>query len=69
MDLNLRFFLERFLKRLLGKNVVEDALGRLDRLTQEEAKLATAEMLNITRSMDSSMKVLINGAQSRYLSG
>ncbi|KAI0275703.1 hypothetical protein BGY98DRAFT_935576 [Russula aff. rugulosa BPL654] len=34
-------------------NDVEDALKRLDKLTQEEAKMATAEVLKITRGMDS----------------
>ena len=55
-------FLEKFLKKLLGRNDVEDALKRLDKLTQEEAKMATAEVLKITRGMDSNMKVLIDGA-------
>ena len=61
------YFLEKFLKRLLGRNDVEDALKRLDELTQEEAKMATAEVLNITSGMDSNIKVLIGGAQSRFL--
>jgi hypothetical protein len=52
------FFLEKFLKKLLGRNDVEDALKRLDKLTQEEAKMATAEVLKITRSVDSNMKVM-----------
>jgi hypothetical protein len=56
------FFLEKFLKKLLGRNDVEDALKRLDKLTQEEAKMAAAEVLKITRGMDSNMKVLIDGA-------
>jgi adenylosuccinate synthase len=61
------FFLEKFLKKLLGRNDVEDGLKRLDKLTQEEAKMATAEVLKITRGMDSNMKVLIDGAQTRFL--
>jgi hypothetical protein len=67
-------FSEKFLKRLLGRNDVEDALKRLDKLTQEEAKMATAEVLKITRGMDSNMKVmdaklrvLVDGAQTRFL--
>jgi hypothetical protein len=51
-------FSEKFLKRLLGRNDVEDALKRLDKLTQEEAKMATAEVLKITRGMDSNVKVM-----------
>jgi hypothetical protein len=61
------FNLEKFLKKLLGRNDVEDALMRLDKLTQEEAKMATAEVLKITRGMDNNMKVLIDGVQTRFI--
>jgi len=47
-------FLERFFRKLLGRNDVEDALKRLDKLTQEETKMATAEVLN-------NVKVLVDG--------
>jgi hypothetical protein len=43
---------ERFLKKLRGKADVEDALKRLDKLTQEEARMATAQILKLTRSVD-----------------
>ena len=59
--------LEKFLKKLLGRNDVDDALKRLDKLTQEEAKMATAEVLRITRGVDSNVKVLIDGVQTRFL--
>jgi hypothetical protein len=62
------------MKKLLGRNDVESALKRLDKLTQQEAKMATAEVLKITRGMDINMtvmdtnlKVLIDGAQIRFL--
>jgi len=55
------------MKRLLGRNDIEDALKRLDTLTQEEAKMATAEVLKITRGMEGNMKVLIDGARTRFL--
>ncbi len=42
-------------------------MKRLDRLTQEEARMATAETLKITRGVDSNVKVLIDGAQSNFL--
>ena len=61
------------MKKLLGRNDVEDALKRLDKLTQEEAKMATAEVLKITRGIDDNMKVmdtnvkaLVDGAQIRF---
>jgi hypothetical protein len=55
------------LKKLLGRNDVEDALKRLDKLTQEEEKMATAEVLKVTRGMDNNVKVLIDGAQTGFL--
>ena len=36
---------EKYLKRLIGRRDLEDALSRLDRLTQEEAWMATAQVL------------------------
>jgi hypothetical protein len=43
---------EKYLKKLLGMKDVEDALQRLDKLTQEEARMAAAEVLTITRGID-----------------
>ena len=43
---------ERFFNMLVGMKDVEDALRRLDKLTQEEACLAAAESLKITRGID-----------------
>jgi hypothetical protein len=47
-------YLEKLFKKLLGRNDVEDALKRLDKLTQEETKMATAEVLN-------NVKLLVDG--------
>ena len=43
---------ERFLKKLVGRKDIEDALKRLDRLTQEEALMAAAQILNLTHTVD-----------------
>ena len=43
---------EKYLKRLFGLKDVEEALQRLDKLTQEEARMAAAEALTITRGID-----------------
>ncbi|KAH9031833.1 hypothetical protein EDB84DRAFT_164236 [Lactarius hengduanensis] len=43
---------KKYLKKLVGRNDVEDALQRLDRLTQEEARMAAVEALTITRGID-----------------
>jgi hypothetical protein len=45
-------FAEKFLKKLMGKNDIEDALKRLDRLTQEEAQMAAAQLLKATNTID-----------------
>jgi hypothetical protein len=37
----------------LGKTDIEDALRRLDQLTQEEVRMATARLLTLTHSVDS----------------
>ena len=36
----------------MGKKDIEDALKRLDRLTQEEARMAAAHILNLTHAVD-----------------
>jgi hypothetical protein len=53
---------EKYLKKLLGRSDVEDALKRLDNLTQEEAQMATAEVLKVARSVDNKVNVILNGA-------
>jgi len=37
---------------MVGRRDIEDALERLDRLTQEEARMATAEVLRLTQKVD-----------------
>ena len=38
--------------KLAGRKDIEDALLRLDKLTQEEARMAAAEALKIARGID-----------------
>ena len=68
---------ENFGKRLIGRTDMEDALKTLDKLTQEEARMATAEVLRATHainervlavddrvvSVDDKVAEVINGAQ------
>jgi len=56
--------LEKYRKQLVGKNDIEDALKRLDRLIQEEARMATAEALKISHGINEKAKVLIDGMQT-----
>jgi uncharacterized protein YoxC len=44
--------LEKYLKKLAGNRDIEDSLERLDKLTQEEARMASAELLKMTHSVD-----------------
>jgi hypothetical protein len=45
-----------YLKKLVGRKDVEDALQRLDQLTQEEGRMAAAEALTISRGIDDKVK-------------
>ena len=44
--------LEKFVKKLIGRRDIEDALSRLDRLTQEEAWMATAQVLKVAHRVE-----------------
>ncbi|KAH8984888.1 hypothetical protein EDB86DRAFT_2810520, partial [Lactarius hatsudake] len=50
----------RYLKKLIGRQDVEDALQRLDQLTQEEARMAAVEALTITRGIDERVRSVEN---------
>ena len=54
--------LGKYLNRLLGRTDIETALKRLDTLTQEEARMAIAEVLKVTHIMDDKICLLIDGA-------
>jgi hypothetical protein len=43
---------ERYLKRLTGNTDIEDALQRLDTLTNEEVRMVTAQVLEATHTVD-----------------
>jgi hypothetical protein len=49
---------EKFMRKLAGMADLEDALKKLDRLTQEEARIALAEVLRITNSVRDQVKVV-----------
>jgi hypothetical protein len=53
--------LETFGKKLIGRTDMEDALKRLDKLTQEEARMATAEVLRTTHAIGDRVAEVING--------
>ena len=47
---------EKYLKKLIGRRDIDDALSRLDRLTQEEARMATAQVLKVTHRVEDGVK-------------
>ena len=48
------------MKKLLGKNDIEDALKKLDTLTLEEARMAIAETLKVTNRVDDKVDKMDN---------
>ena len=46
------FGLGKYLKKLIGNTDIEDSLQKLDKLTQEEARMASAEQLRIAHSVE-----------------
>jgi hypothetical protein len=54
---------EKFVKRLVGRTDIEDAMKKLDKLTQEEALMASAGSLELLRVVDNKMDTVIDGAK------
>jgi hypothetical protein len=51
-------FSEKFVKKLMGKRDIEDALGQLDKLTQDEVRMAVAQLLKTTNHVDDKVQVV-----------
>ena len=46
---------EKYFMKLTGNNDIEDSLQRLDKLTEEEARMAATELLKMTHSVDANV--------------
>ncbi|KAF8494961.1 hypothetical protein F5888DRAFT_613384 [Russula emetica] len=55
--------LQTYLRKLVGNTEIEDSLQRLDRLTQEEARMASAELLKVTHNVDGRVQDVDNRVQ------
>ena len=55
---------EKFTKKLLGENEIEAVLQRLDRLTQDEARITVAQTLGVVHSLVGNVKTVLEGARS-----
>jgi hypothetical protein len=65
--------IEKYLNKLLGRTDIEDALKRLDKLTHDEALVATTQVLKLAHtvddkvtSIDSKVAKLINGVLRNF---
>jgi hypothetical protein len=57
---------EKFTKKLLGESEIETVLQRLDRLTQDEARMTVAQTLGVVHGLMGNMKVVMEGARLLY---
>jgi hypothetical protein len=55
---------KQFAKKLLGDAEIESILRRLDRLTQEEARMMDAQILEVVYGLMNNMKVVMNGGEA-----
>ncbi len=53
---------EKFAKKLLGEGEIEAVLKRLDRLTQEEARITVTQTLGVVHGLVGNVKVIMDGA-------
>jgi hypothetical protein len=54
---------EKFAKKLLGETEIEEVLQRLDRLTQEEARITVAQTLGVVHGLVGNVKIIMEGVQ------
>ena len=54
---------ETFLKKIAGITKLEDGLQKLDRMTNEEARMANAEVMMLAYDIDKKVEGLIDGAR------
>ena len=55
---------EKFAKRLLGDSEIEAVLQRLDRLTQDEARMTATQTLGVVYGLVGNVRVVMEGTQS-----
>jgi hypothetical protein len=58
---------EKFAKKLLGDSEIEDILQRLDRLTQDEARLTVTQTLGVVHGLLGNMKIVMEGAERLHV--
>ena len=53
---------EKFVMKLLGETEIEAVLQRLDRLTQDEARIGVAETLGVVHGLVRNVKEIMEGS-------
>ncbi|KAH9028419.1 hypothetical protein EDB84DRAFT_1439625 [Lactarius hengduanensis] len=53
---------KKYLKKLIGRRDIEDALVRLEKLTQQEVQMAIAQVLKVAHNVSDKVNVAIEGA-------
>ena len=59
----IKFAVEKFAKKLFGDSEIEATVQRLDRLTQDEARMTVAQTLGVVHGLVGNVKVIMEGAQ------
>ena len=54
---------EKFTMKLMGERGIEAILQRLDRLTQDEARMTAAQTLGVVHGLVGNMRVVMEGAE------
>ena len=59
----IKFAVEKFAKKMLGDSEIEATVQRLDRLTQDEARMTVAQTLGVVHGLVGNVKVIMEGTQ------
>ena len=54
---------EKYLKRVIGRTDLEDGMMKLDKLTNEELVMASAQLLKVTHNIDNNVLDVKRGVQ------
>ncbi len=55
---------EKYMKRVIGRTDMEDAVKKLDKLTVEEARMAIAQNLKATHDVDERVRGVANTVEA-----
>ena len=56
-------FSEKFLKRVIGRTDLEDGIKTLDKLTNEEVAMASAQLLKVAHNIDNNVTEVNEGVR------